>query len=47
MSRIWPRFSINLGMEDEWITRDPEILNEMKEDDLVHDKATARLGTEY
>lgn len=46
LSRIWPRFSIATGLDAAAISRDPAVVTAYRTDPLVHDKGTARLGTE-
>ena len=46
LSRIWPTFSISLGLGGSRLSRDPEIVRAYNEDLKVHHTATARWGTE-
>lgn len=46
LSRIWPTFSVSLGVKGERLSRDPERVRAYKEDPMVHHTATARWGTE-
>jgi len=46
LSRIWPTFSVSLGVKGERLSRDPERVRAYNEDPLVHHTATARWGTE-
>jgi len=46
MSRIAPRFSFNLGIHFEDVTRDPVEMRSLQEDPLVHHDVSARWGTE-
>ncbi|HUV08830.1 MAG TPA: lysophospholipase [Spirochaetia bacterium] len=46
LSRVWPRFSINPGLETGGISRDPEVVRIAQEDPLAHSKGTARLAEE-
>lgn len=46
LSRIWPRFATNSGLDATAISRDPEVVAAYRADPLVHSTATARLGTE-
>ena len=46
LSRVWPRFSLDTGIELEAATRDREFLAEYAKDPLRHTKSTARLATE-
>lgn len=46
LSRIWPTFSTSTGLDATAISCDPAVVEAYQTDPLVHDKATARLGTE-
>jgi alpha-beta hydrolase superfamily lysophospholipase len=46
MSRIWPRFSLEVGMDLTGLARDPEIAAQLVADPLFHRRGTARLSTE-
>ena len=46
LSRIWPRFSVSLGVDGTRLSRDPAAVKAYDEDPLVHHTATARWGTE-
>jgi len=46
LSRIWPTFSISLGVDGARLSRDPERVRAYNEDPMVHHTATARWGTE-
>ncbi|MGQ9709616.1 MAG: lysophospholipase [Anaerolineae bacterium] len=46
LSRIWPRFAMNTGLDATSISRDPEVVSAYQADPLVHSVGTARLGTE-
>ena len=46
MSRIWPTFSMSTGLDARGISRIPEAVNAYRNDPLVHDVGTARLGME-
>jgi alpha-beta hydrolase superfamily lysophospholipase len=46
MSRVWPRLSINTGLDASTISRDPQAVQAYRSDPLVHSLGTARLGTE-
>lgn len=46
LSRIWPRFSIETGLDATAISRDPAVVEAYVNDPLVHSKGTARLGAE-
>ena len=45
-SRVWPRFSLSTPLVTDALSRDPEVVEAYENDPLVHDKATARFGTE-
>lgn len=47
LSRIWPAFTMRLAIEPEHLSRDPEVGRAYLADALVHDRATARWGTEF
>lgn len=46
LSRVWPCFSLNTGLNFEGTSRDAAAVQRMKDDPLVHSRGTARLGTE-
>jgi alpha-beta hydrolase superfamily lysophospholipase len=46
LSRVWPGFSRETGMDLSGLARDPEIIGRILEDPLFHRRATARLSTE-
>ena len=46
LSRIWPAFALNSGLDIKGISRDPEAVKAYQVDPLVHSKGTARLATE-
>ncbi|MCS7177678.1 MAG: alpha/beta hydrolase [Anaerolineae bacterium] len=46
LSRLWPRFAMNTGLDATSISRDPEVVATYRADPLVHSTGTARLGTE-
>ena len=46
LSRVWPRFSVSLGVDGTRLSRDPAMVKAYDEDPLVHHTATARWGTE-
>jgi len=46
LSRIWPRFSMNAGLDASGLTRDPKIAEQIEEDPLSHGRGTARLAQE-
>ncbi|MEO8227495.1 MAG: lysophospholipase [Gemmatimonadota bacterium] len=46
MSRVWPRFSLEVGMDLGGLSRDPVAARTVLEDPLFHRRGTARLSTE-
>jgi alpha-beta hydrolase superfamily lysophospholipase len=46
MSRVCPRFSLNVGMDLSGLARDPAIIEAVLADPLFHRRGTARLSTE-
>jgi alpha-beta hydrolase superfamily lysophospholipase len=46
LSRVWPRFSLETGMELDGLARDPRIVEAVLADPLFHRRGTARLSTE-
>ena len=46
MSRIWPRFSLEVGMDLSGLARDPAVVAKVLSDPLFHRRGTARLSTE-
>jgi alpha-beta hydrolase superfamily lysophospholipase len=46
MSRVWPRFSLNVGMDLSGLARDPAVIEAVVADPLFHRRGTARLSTE-
>jgi len=46
LSRIWPGFSIETGLDAGTISRDPKVVDAYLSDPLVHSTASARFGTE-
>lgn len=46
MSRIWPRFSLEVGMDLSGLARDPAVIDAVLADPLFHRRGTARLSTE-
>ena len=46
MSRIWPRFSLEVGMDLSGLARDPTVIQSVLADPLFHRRGTARLSTE-
>jgi alpha-beta hydrolase superfamily lysophospholipase len=47
LSRLWPRFSLNTGIDITAGSRDPKIIATYTQDTLRHTRATARLTTEF
>jgi alpha-beta hydrolase superfamily lysophospholipase len=47
LSQVWPRFSLNIGLDFSAGSRDQKILNSYTQDKLRHTLATARLSTEF
>ncbi|HUR93798.1 MAG TPA: lysophospholipase [Gemmatimonadales bacterium] len=46
LSRVWPRFSLETGMDLSGLSRDPAAVAEVLNDPLFHRRGTARLSTE-
>ncbi len=46
LSRVYPTFSLNTGLDATAISRDPNVVKAYTEDSLVHSLGTPRLGTE-
>jgi alpha-beta hydrolase superfamily lysophospholipase len=46
LSRIWPRFSLQTGMDLSGLARDPVVRETLLADPLFHRRGTARLSTE-
>lgn len=46
LSRVWPRFSLETGMDLGGLSRDPAVVEEVLADPLFHRRGTARLSTE-
>lgn len=46
LSRVWPRFSLETGMDLSGLSRDPALAGEVLADPLFHRRGTARLSTE-
>jgi alpha-beta hydrolase superfamily lysophospholipase len=46
MSRIWPRFSLEVGMDLSGLARDAAVVDKLLADPLFHRRGTARLSTE-
>ena len=47
LSTIWPRFTLDTGIDPAKGVRDPKLLEEFLQDPLRHTKGTARLVTEF
>lgn len=46
LSAVFPRLSMNLGLDPSALSRDSEVVTAYRHDPLVHGKASARWGTE-
>ncbi|HEU4682549.1 MAG TPA: alpha/beta hydrolase, partial [Gemmatimonadales bacterium] len=46
MSRIWPRFSLEVGMDLSGLARDPSVMEAVLADPFFHRRGSARLSTE-
>lgn len=46
MSRVWPRLSLEVGMDLSGLARDPTVVQTVLDDPLFHRRGTARLSTE-
>jgi len=46
LSRVWPRFSLETGMDLRGLSRDPTVVARILADPLFHRRGTARLSTE-
>jgi len=46
LSRYLPEVSLSLGLDDNTLSRDPEVVKAYRDDPLVRRKVTARWGTE-
>ncbi|MFP3855121.1 MAG: lysophospholipase [Anaerolineales bacterium] len=46
LSRLWPSFTLDTGLDTEMISSDQKVVMVYEEDPLVHSKATARFATE-
>ncbi len=46
LSRVWPRFSLETGMDLRGLSRDPAVVEGVLADPLFHRRGTARLSTE-
>ncbi|MGK7951115.1 MAG: lysophospholipase [Xenococcaceae cyanobacterium] len=47
LSRIYPRFSLDLGMDFSLSSRDPQVVEACTKDPLRHTMGTARMATEF
>jgi alpha-beta hydrolase superfamily lysophospholipase len=47
LSQIYPRFSLNVGMDLSLASRNPEVIATYLQDTLRHTQGTARLSTEF
>jgi len=46
LSRVWPRFSLETGMDLTGLSRDAAVVERVRTDPLFHRRGTARLSTE-
>lgn len=46
LSRIWPRFSLDVGLDASAVSRDPEVVRAFLDDPLRNPRGTVRWGTE-
>lgn len=46
LSRIWPRFKLEAGLDVTGLSRDPAVVQAYVDDPLVHGQASARMGIE-
>lgn len=46
LSTVWPTFSMDAGMDNTGLSRDPDVVQTFLDDPLNHGKGTARLATE-
>jgi len=46
LSNVWPTFSMNAGIDNSSLSRDPAIVQAFLDDPLCHGKGTPRLATE-
>ncbi len=44
LSRVYPRFSVGLGLDQDALSRDPTVVRAYKADPLVHGKVSTRWG---
>lgn len=47
LSKVWPRFSLDTGIDLAASSRDPQVLKAYAQDPLRHSRGTARLATEF
>ncbi|NET72340.1 MAG: alpha/beta hydrolase, partial [Sphaerospermopsis sp. SIO1G2] len=47
LSNIWPRFSLNTGLDITAGSRDPQVIASYTQDPLRHTRGTARFSTEF
>ncbi|MBE9104638.1 alpha/beta hydrolase [Nostoc cf. edaphicum LEGE 07299] len=47
LSRVWPRFTLNTGIDTSTASRDPQVVAAIAQDTLRHTRAAARLATEF
>lgn len=47
LSRVWPRFSLKVGIDHSAISRDQSVVSAYAQDPLRHDYGSARLATEF
>lgn len=47
LSQIYPRFSLDLGIDLSCSSRDPQVIEASRKDSLRHSRGTARLSTEF
>lgn len=47
LSRVWPRFTLSTGIDLTIASRDPAVLAAYAQDQLRHNRGSARLATEY
>ena len=46
LSRVWPTFTLETGLDLRGLARDPAVINAVLDDPLFHRRATARLASE-
>lgn len=47
LSRVWPRFSLRLGLDRTASSRDASVVSAYAQDPLRHERGSARLATEF